>query len=194
MNLRTRLAFAATIFLTLLIGARASASADFSFLDSKQLRVLSNEECQAEIVDISFDQILQQLLATIAGGLQNQTSSSSWSPTGAPPRPEPYGCEPHDLEKVFLTHRGDTKKQGEALQDFFTRCEPGLRTEGTKGPLAGTLALARAGGVTYKFCEHPNIRKIALRLASGEIVRGAMALKASTTPRPLNHREMRYAL
>jgi hypothetical protein len=174
-----------TFALSLLMGTQALADADFSFLDSTHLRVLSNEECQAEVVDITFDQILRQLLATIASTVRNQTPSSSWTPTGEPPRAEPYGCEPQDLEKVYFTNRSDPRKQSEGVRDFFARCDMGLRTESTKGVLAGTLALAHVGAMTYNFCNHPNIRKIALRLNNGEIVRGALALKPGTTPRPL---------
>jgi hypothetical protein len=151
--------------------------ADFTGFESANFRVLSTADCNADYVksEIARKELLE------ASEFQDFVLPFEWVPSGAPKRLEDRNCEPERLQNLLYSKRSSTRAQASALREFFQTCHRSLRHEMPSGPKA-VISMTQT---EYRYCEHPNMRKVILKLANGDIVRGILALKPGKTPRPL---------
>ncbi len=151
--------------------------ADFSGLESANFKILSTAECNADYVksELARKQLLE------SDDAQGFVLPFDWVPSGAPQRLEDRNCEPERLQNLLYAKRSSTRAQASSLREFFQNCDRSLRYEMPSGPKA-VISMTQT---EYRYCEHPNMRKIIVKLPNGDIVRGILALKPGNTPRPL---------
>jgi predicted alpha/beta-fold hydrolase len=183
MFLKTALVFSFLLFAT--DRAYSASFVDFSHFETKDMRILSPSECHVAYEKANFSK--KYSVPNIADALNNLAEPQKplgligWVPTGAPSRLEPSDCDPKELEYDMLRARKSATKQAGLIGEYFKRCDSRLRQDAT----ADALALLGLVGAYYDGCENPNIRRVLIRIPGGEILRGVLALKADSTPRPL---------
>lgn len=148
--------------LSLTQSAQGSALADFSGFSATDLKLIPQDKCKTQ----RHGRILDIL---------------GWTPTGASDRPEPAGCEPFRLEEILLRTHQSTYRQANELKDFFAQCGPALRGVNPL-TIGSVLSLAET---KYEICDHPAMRKVIIKLPTGELIRGVLALKPGHARRPL---------
>lgn len=118
----------------------------------------------------------------------HDNAENPWIPTGVGERiPEPE-CQASLLERQLLEDKSLSRPV--ILNNFFARCEAKLARFGQHN----LLSLQKLDRAKYEFLKNPLIREIVFDLREGdisssaehrEIVRGILALKPGTSPRPL---------
>lgn len=165
--------------------------ADFSNLQTPNFQFLSADQCKATAAATELATELAKL-AVIGKTDRNQSKLSfepdhynfnplSWTPTGAAGRVPEAGCGPDTLEDSLLKPGASIQDQARGMHSYFTRCDRSLREEAPRG----LIALLKVASTEYDFCDHPNMRRVIVRLANGDVLRGYLALKPGTEKRPL---------
>lgn len=152
--------------------------ADFAGLETANFKIMSVADCNADWVK---SELARQSLLEEVQQSDNFMQPFEWTPSGAPFRLEDRNCEPERLQNLVFSRRASTRGQASALHDFFLGCDQSLRWDMPSGPKA-VISMTQTA---YRYCEHPNIRKVVMRLGNGDVVRGILALKPGSTPRPL---------
>lgn len=125
----------------------------------------------------SFDEVATFIPETYSAKPSVGKELIDWVPTGVPEQQVSHGCTPESLREAVLSGKNDPQF---LIENFLSFCLPHWKTKTT-----GYEALVRFATVDYKFKFSRDISYYKIKLENGRIIRGLLALKPDSKPRPL---------
>ncbi len=179
--------FFSKIFLFVSVSAFTTATLaapDFKKIESKDFRFLSGDDCQKEyarheLEKASSHKKFASRADDAAGG--DAFEMFKWTPEGISETRTSARCQPEILEGLLRKDGASAKDQARSLRKYFNACGPEL----TRDAPSDLEALFWIMNTEYPLCKHSGIRKFVARLKTGDVLRGFLALKTGSTPRPL---------
>lgn len=156
--------------LTAMMAWTQSASADqFSGLSTRDFQLLPADQCSFASRGLGTD-IPRSALSSLV----------SWAPTGLGTQPAYPGCDAAAI-RGEITGARTGSAQGVAIQGLINRCSA-IWSRSEPSDLEPLISLLQ---VRYDLCQNSRMRRIVLRPDRRTILRGVLALKPGSQPRPL---------
>ncbi len=162
------------LFFVILVFVLSSESFAMSF-ESSGVRFTISDSIEVSKINKSGE------LVSIEPERQNSKTLFSWTPKGYNENYTERYCSSENLRALFRRAKGDTRKQANTVQRWFNDCNDQVG----KGNRTGFGPLVDAATLYYPMHMNREIRSVAIELPSGNIIRGFIALKPGSKPRPI---------
>lgn len=165
------------LFFLLTFGLLASLTAwcpaaradQFSGLSTRDFQLLPADQCS-----FTSRGVANESPRSVLSGLV------SWAPTGLGTQPAYPGCDAAAIRSEIAGARTGSA-QGVAIQGLINRCSA-IWSRSEPSDLEPLLGLSQ---VRYDLCQNSKMRRLVLRPDRRAILRGVLALKPGSQPRPL---------